>query len=142
MKLFNIKKLLSRKGFTLIELLVVIAVLGVLSAAIVAAINPLAKINQATDSNTKNNIAQVAGALQAYYTSQATPAYPAGLASLVTNELKALPPTAGWVYATSTSGGASLYAPLKITTATETVWCWKSDGTAPSAMAATSCTAP
>jgi prepilin-type N-terminal cleavage/methylation domain-containing protein len=56
------------RGFTLIELLVVIAVLGVLAAAIVVAINPVQKINQANDAKVKNDVAQIATAEQSYYT--------------------------------------------------------------------------
>lgn len=79
-------------GFTLIELLVVIAVLGVLAIAVVAAINPLAKINSAKDSTVKSDLGQIAGALQAYYTAQATPAYPAApLTTGLAGELKVVP---------------------------------------------------
>jgi prepilin-type N-terminal cleavage/methylation domain-containing protein len=139
MKLFN---KFSSKGFTLIELLVVIAVLGVMAAAIVAAINPLAKINQAKDSNIKSDLSTIANALQAYYTGGgATPAYPANLNALTTNELKALPTSATWVYSTTAAGGAVVYATLNVTSA-GAVWCWKNDGSAPAAMAAASCTTP
>jgi len=54
-------------GFTLIELLVVIAVLGVLAAAVVAAINPLGKIQQARDVNRRSDLRQIANALEAYF---------------------------------------------------------------------------
>ncbi len=83
-------KNLSLKGFTLIELLVVIAVLGVLAAAVVAAINPLSKIQSAKDSNLKSDVSAISNALQSYYTGN-TQVYPATLSVLTTNELKILP---------------------------------------------------
>jgi len=95
-------KLFSKKGFTLIELLVVIAVLGVLAAAVVAAINPVAKINSAKDADTKSDISQIAGAMQSYYTAKAsagTPYYPHRVIDLTPlgtpaeNELKSEPKT-------------------------------------------------
>lgn len=152
MKIANYLKKISVKGFTLIELLVVIAVLGVLAAAIIAAINPITKINQAKDSNIKNEIAQLSGALQAYYTGGgATATYPLSLAALTVNELKALPSSATWVYATAPTGctglaaslctSASVYGTLNITTA-GAAWCWRSNGSAPLATTAAGCTAP
>lgn len=90
MKITALKKL--QKGFTLIELLVVIAVLGILAAAVLVAINPAAKIQSAKDVNVKNDLSQVVSALQAYYTVQSNPQYPATLNLLVSsNELKSLP---------------------------------------------------
>ena len=84
-----------QKGFTLIELLVVIAVLGVLAAAVVAAINPLEKINTAKDSNIKSDVSGIGNAMQAFYTtsgSAGTPTYPVSVAALVTaGELKVEP---------------------------------------------------
>lgn len=59
---------LSRKnGFTLIELLIVIAVLGVLSAGVLVAINPLGKLQQARDSIRKSDIRVIVSALESYY---------------------------------------------------------------------------
>ena len=55
-----------KKGFTLIELLIVIAILGVLAAGVVAAINPLERINQANDSNAMGVIGTMANATEAY----------------------------------------------------------------------------
>lgn len=81
----------SSKAFTLIELLVVIAVLGVLAVAMIAAINPIKKINQGKDSNLKSDMGQIVNAMQAYYTSQSAPQYPANLGALVPSELKTLP---------------------------------------------------
>jgi prepilin-type N-terminal cleavage/methylation domain-containing protein len=158
MSIFKVKTTsrTSFKGFTLIELLVVIAVLGVMAAAIVAAINPLAKINQAKDSNIKSDLASIANALQSYYVVGGSSAsYPVTSASPLTvltpNELKALPTSATWVYAAAPAGctgavaspctSAAVYATLNITSS-GAVWCWKSNGSAPTSMAATSCTAP
>ena len=54
-------------GFTLIELLVVIAIVSVLASAIIVAINPAERIKEARDAQRKNDIGQIANALQAYY---------------------------------------------------------------------------
>ncbi len=91
----KVMTLSKSKGFTLIELLVVIAVLGVLAAAVVAAINPIKKINQAKDSTLKSDMSQLVNALQANVTAN-NGAYPAAgtppLQPLVTSqELKSLP---------------------------------------------------
>ncbi len=71
MKLFNKfstfnSQLSICKGFTLIELLIVIAVLGVLSAGVLVAIDPVDKINAANDSNVQTDIATIANAAAAY----------------------------------------------------------------------------
>ena len=85
------------KGFTLIELLIVIAILGILAAAVLIAINPTKRQNQAKDSNIKSDIGSMAVALQAYYTSAGTPtnstgSYPTDITTLQTNgDLKSIP---------------------------------------------------
>ncbi len=83
----------KRKGFTLIELLVVIAVLGILAGGVLVAINPLKRINQANDTKIKNDIGQIANAMQAYYTfHQSYPNDPGGVYALVTSgDLKTEP---------------------------------------------------
>lgn len=59
---------MKRKGFTLIELLIVIAILGVLAAAVIMGINPAKRIRQANDTKIKNDVGQLATALQSYTT--------------------------------------------------------------------------
>ena len=66
MKTAQLRKL--QKAFTLVELLVVIAILGILAAAVLIAINPAQKINQAKDSKVKSDLGQLTNALQAFYT--------------------------------------------------------------------------
>ncbi len=58
----------AKKGFTLIELLVVIAVLGILASVVLVAINPSERIKEANDSGVKNDVGQVATAVESYYT--------------------------------------------------------------------------
>ncbi|MCL5411279.1 MAG: type II secretion system GspH family protein [Patescibacteria group bacterium] len=58
----------SQKGFTLIELLVVIAIVGVLAGAVLVAINPTERINEANDANKKSKLGQVAQAVESCYT--------------------------------------------------------------------------
>ena len=54
------------KSFTLIELLVVIAILGILSAAILVAINPTKRLQQARDTQRKNDFGVIARSIQGY----------------------------------------------------------------------------
>jgi prepilin-type N-terminal cleavage/methylation domain-containing protein len=127
------------KGFTLIELLVVIAVLGVLAAAVVVAINPVQKINQANDSKVKNDVSQIATAEQSYYT--VNQYYASSVADLVAaGELTTspLPPTgygASYTIAVSPSGcttasktctNVSISGTLKApSVVSNTLWCFK-----------------
>lgn len=86
---------IKEKGFTLIELLVVIAVLGVLAAAIIAAIDPVEKIRQANDSRVKGDINTIAKALEIYATTH-NGAYPPTTDALVAgSDLKAWPKPPG-----------------------------------------------
>lgn len=55
-----------KKGFTLVELLVVMAIVGVLAAASITLINPVAQMNKARDSKRKADIAQIRAALELY----------------------------------------------------------------------------
>lgn len=64
------------KGFTLIELLIVIAILGILAAAVLIAINPTKRQNQAKDTVTKSDMSSLLTALQAYYTAPGAGVYP------------------------------------------------------------------
>ena len=58
------------KGFTLIELLIVIAILGVLTTAVLVAIDPIEQINRSKDAGRLNSVNQLGHAVQAYYTGQ------------------------------------------------------------------------
>jgi prepilin-type N-terminal cleavage/methylation domain-containing protein len=122
------------KGFTLIELLIVIAILGVLAAAVIAAINPIKKINQAKDSTMKSNISQIVGALQASFTTNLG-VYPATLGALVTTgEIKTLPVqqngggSYGYTVSTSCTSAACNVAVwgLYSDTTSFTGYCWDS----------------
>lgn len=64
------------KGFTLIELLIVIAILGILAAAVLVAINPARRTQQARDAQRKNDIGGMATEFQAYYTTPGQGVYP------------------------------------------------------------------
>lgn len=77
------KRFIAAAGFTLIELLLVIAILGILATAVLIAINPTKRLNQANDSKVKSDISQISQALQAYYTTNAY--YPAALTDLKTS---------------------------------------------------------
>jgi prepilin-type N-terminal cleavage/methylation domain-containing protein len=55
------------KGFTLIELLVVLGILGILAAALLAAINPVEQLNKAQDASLKNTATEfISGTVQYY----------------------------------------------------------------------------
>ena len=57
-------------AFTLVELLIVIALIGILSVAVLATINPIEQANKARDAKFKNDAAEVLGALERFYASQ------------------------------------------------------------------------
>jgi prepilin-type N-terminal cleavage/methylation domain-containing protein len=58
------------KGFTLVELLIVIALLGVLAAAVLAAINPLEQANRARDTRVRSDASQLLAAIDRYFVAQ------------------------------------------------------------------------
>jgi prepilin-type N-terminal cleavage/methylation domain-containing protein len=58
-----------KKGFTLIELLIVIVIIGILAAAVLAAINPIEQINKSQDTQTRANAREILNAAERYYTS-------------------------------------------------------------------------
>lgn len=54
-------------GFTLVELLIVIALLGVLAAAVLAAINPLEQANRARDTRMRSDASQLLASIDRYF---------------------------------------------------------------------------
>jgi len=56
----------SRKGFTLVELLLVIAVAAVMTALIITAVDPIAKMKQARDAKRRSDMNQIANTLRYY----------------------------------------------------------------------------
>ena len=56
-----------KKGFTLVEMLVVIGIISILSAFIIATLNPFEQFRKASDTQRKSDLAQVQRALEAYY---------------------------------------------------------------------------
>lgn len=63
------------KAFTLIELLVVIAIIGILATVVL--VNLSSTRGRARDARRKSDLSNIRLALEMYYDSQATPAYPA-----------------------------------------------------------------
>lgn len=60
-------KIVNTKGFTLIELLVVLGILGILAAALLAAINPVEQLNKAQDTSMQNTATQFQSGIVQYY---------------------------------------------------------------------------
>jgi len=143
----NKKSIALKRGFTLIELLLVIAILGVLSAAVVIAINPTKRLAQANDTKVKSDMQQIATGLSSYYTENSF--YPLTLAELTASlDLKSIPvpPSTYTTYPTyqsgaliqTAAGGACttalknctnvrLYQELKSPKVTGNGWCWRSE---------------
>lgn len=135
------------KGFTLIELLIVIAILGILAAAVLVAINPARRTQQARDAQRKNDIGGLATETQAYFTTPGQGLYAAPSSCVATaggftvltalGGLKNIPgdPTAGRTYCYSVNGTtseASVWATMEEPTSQTTnndashLWCWRS----------------
>ena len=55
------------RGFTLVEMLVVIALVGVIAAALIFGLNPLAQIQKSNDAHRKSDLASMQRALELYY---------------------------------------------------------------------------
>lgn len=154
----NAKRLTTnaKRGFTLIELLIVIAILGILAAAVLVAVNPAKRQNQAKDANIKADIGSIATAAQAYYTSPGAGTYPVNTPTLVTNkDLKQLPkhpdgseyvylkdPTTCAGTAASPCTEVSLSGVLYDPATAGNVWCWRSSTGKASELAVVACTAP
>ncbi|MBI3341707.1 type II secretion system protein [Candidatus Curtissbacteria bacterium] len=150
------------RGFTLIELLIVIAIMGILAAAVLVAVNPLKRQQQARDSGRKSDVGQIATALQAWSTSPGQGNYPSNgggtngvastvLTALTASDLKRVPddPSGGAVHYTytansATPGDSAVYAALEAPTgAAGSIWCWRSStGIASEMTGAAACTAP
>ena len=129
-----------RSGFTLIELLIVMAILGILAAAVFAALNPGKRQRQAKDSQIKSDIGQIATGLQTYFTASGKGSYPDDVGNIIdSGDLKFLPkPPSGagnqYNYQVDPIGcdevntvcsAAVVWAPLFDPSSSGNVWCWR-----------------
>lgn len=57
----------DQSGFTLVELLIVVGMIGILSVAILATLNPIDQIQKGKDAKRKSDLAQIHRALELYY---------------------------------------------------------------------------
>lgn len=144
------------RGFTLIELLITIAIMGILAAAVLVAINPAKRQNQAKDANVKSDIVNIATALQTYYTVKGYyPVQGTAMADLVANgDLTATitPPTGSYTFTSAPAGcdnsttlctGVSVRYALFDPAAAGNLWCFRSSlGKASEVTAAAGCPAP
>ncbi len=143
------------RGFTLIELLIVIAIMGILAAAVLVAVNPLKRQQQARDAGRKSDVGQLASALQAYVTTPGNGLYPttSGVATTVltaltgSGDLTRIPngPTGdGYMYTVSGATApntAAIWATLEGDVSAGYVFCWRSAvGNATVLTAASACT--
>ncbi|MBI4059295.1 type II secretion system protein [Candidatus Microgenomates bacterium] len=76
-----------KRGFTLIELLIVIAVLGVLTAAVLVALDPAEQLARTRDSSRVTSISDLGKATAAYYVNQS--AYPTADTTWITTLINA-----------------------------------------------------
>lgn len=68
----------QQKGFTLIEMIVVIGIIAILSAMLIAVVDPISQFQKARDTERKTDLAQLQKAFEQYY--QDTGSYPASTA--------------------------------------------------------------
>ncbi len=69
---FSKVRVFYQEGFTLIELLVVLGILGILAAALLAAINPVEQLNKARDAALENTASEFISATVQYYAAHNT----------------------------------------------------------------------
>jgi prepilin-type N-terminal cleavage/methylation domain-containing protein len=119
----------GNKGFTLVELLVVIAVLGVLATVLLIAINPGEQLARGRDTGRKQTLAQIAHAIQAYYTAH-NGTYPADAGWFTTLTTDGDLPAAASVNlpAYSAGGGCTLHT---VQALGQTPACYFTNGAAP-----------
>jgi len=130
-------KFIKNKGITMLELLIVIAILAILTAVVMAVLNPVKKINLANDTNIKSNVSSIATAVSVYATNGYYPGTVAELIaagdlgvwptgpSTVTYLYKVIPAgcTAALKSCTAVSVNSSKLFLPKVA---GNVWCWRS----------------
>lgn len=122
---------LKRLLIIFLALLLPIAILGIMAAAVLVAINPAKRTRQAQDSSIKNDVGNISGELQYYYSNYSM--YPATLMELESSGgARPLPKTTpsgfSYVYTVSPDRlNAAVYANLEQgNLGSDSVWCWSS----------------
>lgn len=119
-----------QRGFTLVELLIVIAILGVLTTAVLVAINPTEQFARGRDAGRLNAVDQLGHSIQSYYTANTATYLPVTTdweGALVTaQEIKNEPvnPTA-----TGYTTGCNTAASIDSTGGTAGGYCYAMNGT-------------
>lgn len=70
------KKKFLQKSFTLIELIIVMAILAILATGLLVALDPVEQVRRGSDSNVRDQAAEITKGIQRYYAANASSSTP------------------------------------------------------------------